>query len=41
VKGIVAKPGTEWVKPGLVAPVRYLKGEKTLGHATLQKIGDL
>jgi ATP-dependent DNA ligase len=31
VKGVEAKPGTEWLKPGLVARVRYLKGEQRFG----------
>lgn len=41
VKGVEAKPGTEWLKPGLVARVRFLKGEQTLRHATLQEVGEL
>jgi bifunctional non-homologous end joining protein LigD len=41
VKGVEAKPGTELLKPGLVARVRYLKGEQTLRHATLQEVGEL
>ena len=41
VKGVAAKPRTEWRKPGLVARVRYLKGEQTLRHATLQEVGEL
>jgi DNA ligase D-like protein (predicted ligase) len=40
VKGVEAKPGTEWLKPGLIARVRYLKGEQTLRHATLQEIAE-
>ncbi len=27
---------TQWLKPGLVARVRFLKGEETLRHATLK-----
>ena len=26
VKGVDAKPGTEWLKPGLIGCVRHLKG---------------
>ncbi len=26
----------QWVKPGIVGRVRYLKGEETLRHATLK-----
>jgi ATP-dependent DNA ligase len=37
-KGIKAKPGTEWLKPGLVGLVRHLKGEQQLRHATLREI---
>ena len=29
------KPGIEWLKPGLIARVRYIKGEAKLRHATL------
>jgi bifunctional non-homologous end joining protein LigD len=36
-KGIpVKKPNAQWVKPGLVGHVRFLKGEGGLRHATLQ-----
>jgi bifunctional non-homologous end joining protein LigD len=38
VKGVDAKPGTEWVKPGLIGRVRHLKGEEKLRHATLQEV---
>ena len=41
VKGVEAKPGIEWLKPGLVARVRYLKGEAKLRHATLREVGEL
>jgi ATP-dependent DNA ligase len=37
VKGVEAKPGTEWLKPGLLGRVRHLKGEEMLRHATLQE----
>jgi DNA ligase D-like protein (predicted ligase) len=38
VKGVTAKPGTEWLKPGLTATVRHLKGEAGLRHAVLKDI---
>ena len=38
VKGVEPKPGVEWLKPGLIARVRYLKGEEGLRHATLRQI---
>lgn len=41
MKGVAAKPGTQWLKPGLIARVRYLKGEQTLPHAALQEVGEL
>ena len=40
VKGVEAKPGTEWLKPGLIGRVRHLKGEETLRHASLQEVED-
>jgi hypothetical protein len=40
MKGVDAKPSTEWLKPGLIARVRYLKGEQTLRHATLREIAE-
>jgi len=39
VKGVEAKQGIG-LKPGLVARVRYLKGEEKLRHATLQEVGE-
>ena len=30
------KPGAEWVRPGLKATVRHLKGEEMLRHASLK-----
>jgi len=30
------RPATHWVKPGLVATVKHLRGEKDLRHASLQ-----
>ena len=38
LKGVKVKPGTQWLKPGLVGRVRHLKGEQQLRHATLQEI---
>jgi bifunctional non-homologous end joining protein LigD len=38
VKGVDAKPGTVWVKPGIIGRVRHLKGEEKLRHATLQEV---
>lgn len=40
VKGVDAKPGTIWVKPGLIGRVRHLKGEEKLRHATLQEVSE-
>ena len=40
VKGVEAKLGTAWLKPGLIGRVRHLKGEQTLRHATLQEIAE-
>jgi bifunctional non-homologous end joining protein LigD len=38
-KGIAGdKTGVEWVKPGLVGRVRYMRGEETLRHATLKDV---
>jgi hypothetical protein len=34
LKGVKVKPGTQWLKPGLVGRVRHLKGEQLLRHAT-------
>jgi ATP-dependent DNA ligase len=30
------RPATQWVKPGLVASVKHLRGEEDLRHASLQ-----
>ena len=38
LKGVKVKPGTQWLKPGLVGRVRHLKGEQQLRHATLREI---
>jgi len=38
VKGVDAKPGTVWVKPGIIGRVRHLKGEEKLRHATLEDV---
>jgi bifunctional non-homologous end joining protein LigD len=40
VKGVDAKPGTVWVKPGIIGRVRHLKGEEKLRHATLEELSD-
>jgi DNA ligase D-like protein (predicted ligase) len=37
-KGIKPKPGAEWVKPGMIGRVRYLKGEEKLRHVTLKEV---
>lgn len=41
VKGVERKAGIEWLKPGMVARVRYLKGEQKMRHATLREVGEL
>ena len=38
LRGVNVKPGTQWLKPGLVGRVRHLKGEQLLRHATLREI---
>jgi hypothetical protein len=38
LQGVRFKPGTQWLRPGLVGRVRHLKGEELLRHATLQEI---
>ena len=38
VKGVTAKPGTVWLKPGISATVRHLKGTGGLRRATLTKL---
>src|SRR6185295_11004170 len=40
LKGVKVKPGTQWLRPGLVGRVRHLKGEQQLRHATLREIKD-
>jgi DNA ligase D-like protein (predicted ligase) len=40
VNGVDAKPGTEWLKPGLLGRVRHLKGEEMLRHATLEGLAN-
>lgn len=30
------RPTTQWVRPGLVATVKHLRGEENLRHASLQ-----
>jgi ATP-dependent DNA ligase len=38
-KGIpIKKPNAQWLKPGLVGHVRFLKGEGGLRHTTLTKV---
>ncbi|TGV49608.1 ATP-dependent DNA ligase, partial [Mesorhizobium sp. M2D.F.Ca.ET.160.01.1.1] len=32
----LAKQKAEWLKPGLVGRVKFLKGEETLRHASLK-----
>lgn len=32
----VKRPTTQWVKPGIVARVKHLRGEEDLRHASLQ-----
>lgn len=39
-KGMKPKEGAQWLKPGLRARVRFLKGEEELRHATLQELLD-
>lgn len=34
------RPATQWVKPGLVARVKHLRGEEDLRHASLQDFRD-
>lgn len=38
VKGVVTKPGAQWLKPGTIAKVRHLKGEEKLRHATVREL---
>lgn len=33
-------PATQWVKPGIKARVKHLRGEKDLRHASLQDFWD-
>ena len=37
-EGFKPKPGAEWVKPGLRARVKFLRGEEKLRHASVQSI---
>jgi bifunctional non-homologous end joining protein LigD len=41
VKGVDAKPGTVWVKPGIIGRVKHLKGEEKLRHATLEEVSEI
>ncbi|MER9524763.1 ATP-dependent DNA ligase [Mesorhizobium sp. M0292] len=36
-KGIMKRPATQWVKPGLIGRVKHLRGEDDLRHASLQE----
>lgn len=33
------RPATQWVKPGIIARVKHLRGEEDLRHASLQDFG--
>ncbi|WP_240992466.1 MULTISPECIES: hypothetical protein [Mesorhizobium] len=35
-KDVNKRPATQWIKPGIKARVRHLRGEKDLRHASLQ-----
>ncbi|ESX85804.1 MULTISPECIES: ATP-dependent DNA ligase [unclassified Mesorhizobium] len=35
-KGVMKRPATQWVKPGLIGRVKHLRGEDDLRHASLQ-----
>ena len=37
--GLTKRKGASWVKEGLVARVKHLRGEEMLRHATVQSIG--
>jgi ATP-dependent DNA ligase len=38
-KGIpIKKPNAQWIKPGLVGHLKFLKGEGGLRHATLTEV---
>ena len=37
-EGVEAKPGTEWLKPGLMGRQRHPKGEDKLRHASLREL---
>jgi len=37
-KGMKPKEGAQWLRPGLRARVRFLKGEEELRHAMLQEL---
>ncbi|WP_280178880.1 hypothetical protein [Mesorhizobium delmotii] len=34
------RPATQWVKPGIKARVKHLRGEEDLRHASLQDFWD-
>jgi len=37
-KGMEPKPGAKWLRPGVMARVRHLKGEEDLRHASIQTV---
>jgi bifunctional non-homologous end joining protein LigD len=39
-KDMKKRPATQWVKPGIKARVKHLKGEEDLRHASLQDFWD-
>jgi ABC-type transport system involved in cytochrome c biogenesis permease subunit len=36
----IEKPNAQWIKPGLIGHVRFLKGEGGLRQATLTEVRD-
>ncbi|WP_245316456.1 hypothetical protein [Mesorhizobium wenxiniae] len=39
-KDMPKRPATQWVKPGIKARVKHLRGEDELRHASLQDFWD-
>ena len=39
-KGMAKKPDAQWLKPGIMATVRHLRGEEGLRHASVQELND-
>ncbi|SJM34120.1 hypothetical protein BQ8482_380303 [Mesorhizobium delmotii] len=39
-KDMKKRPATQWVKPGIKARVKHLRGEEDLRHASLQDFWD-